>query len=219
MIDLFGGYDRREHVGYETFVSSVRRRSSRPVSFHKINELGHGQRGTNAFTFSRFMVPALCFNRGPALFCDASDQIMLADVAELWELFNPAFAMQVVQHPPYATLHPTKYVGTEMECPNVNYPRKNWASVMLLNCGHNAWKAPGFLDAIESGNIRHLLQLQFLHDDEIGSLPGEWNRLVDEGHPVEGAKLLHWTAGIPAFDHYRNAPGADLWRIESEATT
>jgi hypothetical protein len=39
----------------------------------------------------------------------------------------------------------------------------------------------------------------------------QWNRLVDEGQPTGDALLMHWTAGIPAFAAYRQAPGAERW--------
>ena len=53
--------------------------------------------------------------------------------------------------------------------------------------------------------------------EDIGELPPEWNVLVDEGQPSDGAQVLHWTAGIPAFDHYKDTDCADLWRAEREA--
>jgi hypothetical protein len=216
MLHLACGYDRREHIGWEAFIASVRRRASVPVHFERIDSRTM-QQGTNEFTVSRFLVPWLCHFKGRAIFCDASDQIMLADVAELDALFDPRYAVQVVKHE-YATRHPRKYVGTPMEAENLDYARKNWASVMLMNCEHPAWSrlTPG---VIRDMRMLDLLQFRFIDDDAIGELPNEWNRLVDEGQPVEGAKICHWTAGIPAFHHYRHAPGADLWRAEQEAST
>jgi hypothetical protein len=212
MIRLFCGFDAREAHGYEVFVSSVRRRTDAAVSFEKVDEMGCNHFGTNAFTFTRFLVPRLCGFQGHAIFCDAVDQIMLADVAELEALFDPRYAVQVVKHANYTTRHPMKYRGTDMECPNVNYPRKNWASVMLMNCEHPAWRN------VADFTMRGLLELRHVPEEAIGALPDEWNRLVDEGHAVDGAKLMHWTAGTPNLSrHYANSPGADLWRAEDSA--
>jgi len=58
------------------------------------------------------------------------------------------------------------------------------------------------------------LQFSFIEDSAIGELPDRWNRLVDEDQPVDGAAILHWTAGIPWFPHYRDAPGAIFWHHE-----
>jgi hypothetical protein len=208
---LFCGYDEREAIGYDVFVKSVLRRASNTVHIERIDSAGIPE-GSNAFTFSRFLVPYLCGYQGYAVFADASDMLCLKDVAELEWLFDPGYAVQVVKHD-YKTRHPIKYVGTEMECPNINYARKNWASFMLINCEHPGWRA---IDAayINSVPLRHMLQMQFLRDDDIGALPDRWNRLADEGQPIEGASILHWTAGTPAFYNYRNTPGADLWRKE-----
>lgn len=208
MIRLFCGFDAREAIGFHVFVASVLERATVPVSVHALHSNGLPQ-GSNAFTYSRFLVPWLCEFKGLAIFADASDQLMLADIAELDALFDPTFAVQCVQHATYKTRHPIKYRGTSMQCPNLNYPRKNWSSLMLINCEHESWRGfdPSYIDSERGVDL-----LSLRAHDPIGSLPDRWNRLVDEGHPTEGAAVLHWTAGIPAFPNYANAPGADHWR-------
>lgn len=218
MIRLFCGFDQREAIGYHVFVASVIERATAPVSFTAMNSRGLPQ-GSNEFTFSRFLVPWLCGFDGHAIFVDAADMVVLGDIAELDALFDPAFAVQVVKHPNYKTQHPIKYMGTRMQCPNRDYARKNWASVMLFNCAHQYWRP---LDPQTLSSVAGLSLLQFgglrLDDDpkrglmrEVGELPNEWNRIVDEGQPVEGAKLLHWTAGIPGMSAYTGSPGASHW--------
>lgn len=209
MIHLFAGYERREALGFQVFVESVIERSSRLVSIVPLAEMGL-PRGTNAFTVSRFLVPSLMGFKGHAIFADASDMLMLADIAELDALFDPSKAVQVVAHKDYKTRHHVKYRGTDLETVNCDYARKNWASLMLVNCEHEAWQGMT-LESIQSRKTLDLLQLRHIRDEDIGSLPGCWNRLVDEGQPVEGAKLMHWTAGIPGFSEYRDAPGAVHW--------
>lgn len=211
MIKLFCGYDRREAVGFHVFVSSVLDRASVPVSIYPLDSKGLPE-GSNAFTFSRFIVPYLCGFKGRAIFADACDMLMLQDIAELDSLFDPSKALQCVQHE-YKTRNPIKYIGTDMCSPNVDYPRKNWASLMLINCEHPSWHSMTPQVAAElASNPTHLLRMKRLEDRYIGALPDKWNRLVDEGHAKEGAALCHWTAGIPYFKHYKDAPGAELWR-------
>jgi hypothetical protein len=207
-IRLFCGYDSREAIGFHVFVNSVIEHATRPVQLFPLSSMGLG-RGSNAFTLSRFLVAYLCGFRGHAIFCDASDMLAVADVAELDALFDARFAVQVVKHQ-YRTRNPRKYVGTRMESSNYDYARKNWASVMIVNCGHPSWEL--LPSDIYGHQPLEFLQLGFIRDEDIGELPPTWNALVDEGQPVDGAKILHWTAGIPAFDHYSDAPGADLWR-------
>lgn len=211
MINLFCGYDRREAIGFHVFVSSVLERATAPVAIHPLGARCLPE-GTNSFTFSRFLVPWLMGFKGRAIFADACDMLMLADVAELDALFDATKAVQVVQQD-YRTRNPIKYIGTEMQCPNRDYGRKNWASLMLLNCEHPSWAGMTPARVGELAQVpTQLLGLNWIPEDAIGFLPDGWNRLVDEGQAVDGASLLHWTAGLPAFSHYANAPGADAWR-------
>lgn len=206
---LFIGYDMREAIGFHVFLNSVLEYCSISLQTWPLDSKGLPQ-GSNTFTVSRFLVPWLCKFEGHAIFVDGCDMLMRADIAELDALFDPRFAVQVVKHGNYESRHGRKYIATPMECVQTNYPRKNWASVMLINCEHFKWQA--FTPQnLAYANRLELLQFAAFKDDEIGALPNEWNRLVDEFDLVEGAKLCHWTAGIPAFSWYGNAPGAALW--------
>ena len=212
MLTIFCGYDERESVGYHIFVNSVLYRSGIPVSFVPLSSNGRKQ-GTNRFTLSRFLVPYLMGYKGKAIFADAADMICLGDVAKLAKMLHKQTnAVAVVKHN-YKTKNRIKYIGTEMESPNLDYHRKNWASLMLINCEHPAWRSVT-PESIDTWSMMDLLQFKFLADHEIDDAPEEWNRLVDEGQPVDGAMILHWTAGIPGFKHYKDAVGADLWREE-----
>lgn len=216
MIRLYAGFDPREEVGYHTFCSSVIHHASEPVAITPLH-LGNlqkvykgGQRdGTNAFIFSRFLIPYLQDYQGFAIFADGADMILKADIAELWAMRNPFVAVQVVPHK-YKTKHPRKYVGTQMEAVNADYPRKNWSSLMLINCAHYAWRriTP---EAVESMSGSDLHTFSFIPERYIDFLPSEWNHLADEYGTDNKAKLLHWTAGIPAWPHYCEAPHADDW--------
>lgn len=207
MIRLFCGYDPREAHGYAVFSQSVIEHASEPVQF--IPLAGKQRDGTNAFTYARFEIPERCGWAGWAIFVDACDMLALADIAELWALRDKSKALQVVKHD-YKTRHPRKYLGTPMECANEDYPRKNWSSVMLINCEH--WAHFQARERIRDGNGAFLHRFMWLEDDEIGSLPPEWNWLADEYGENRAAKLLHWTAGFPGLsDHYRNAPMAAGW--------
>lgn len=206
MIRLFAGYDEREAVGFHTFLSSVIRRASAPVAITAVQDTELTD-GSNAFTYARYKVAEMCGFEGWAIFADACDMLCLGDIAELWALRDERYAVQVVKHV-YRTRNPLKYLGTSMQCPNVDYPRKNWSSVMLINCAAPEWRL------CEDGTKAHLFT--GFADDRIGALPSEWNCLVDEGQPHEDAKLLHWTAGIPGFSLYNAAERAADWHAEHE---
>lgn len=210
MLPIYVGYDPREACVYHTFCQSVIEHSSEPVSFTPLHQpMLHGfdgqQDGTNAFIFSRYLVPFLQRFEGAALFVDG-DMIVNADIVELLELFDPDYAVQVVKHD-YSTKQPRKYVGTPLANDNIDYPRKNWSSVTLWNCSHPANKIllPEFV-ADAGGAFLH--RFQWLADSDIGELPAEWNWLEYEYLPNNDAKLIHHTLGSPAFEYYAGSPSS-----------
>lgn len=217
VVRLFVGWDEREEVGSHVFASSVVHNSSLPVSITHLKKDAVARmygteikEGTNAFTWSRFLVPALCDFSGYALFVDGADMLALGDIAEIWNMASPLSAVSVVKHR-YASQHPRKYIGTQMEAPNEPYDRKNWASVMLMYCGHMAWRrlTPAWLAKADPLSV---LQLRFLEDHQIGELPLNCNVLVDEDQQCGQPIIAHWTAGVPGFPAYADAPYAQDWR-------
>lgn len=218
MIHLYTGFDPREEAGTHVFNSSLIEHASEPVSICHLHLPGlksvyaRGQRdGTNAFIYTRFLIPFLQNYQGFALFVDGADMMCRADIAELWKLRDPFKAVQVVKHQ-YKTKSPRKYIGTKMAARNDDYPCKNWSSVMLINCSHYAWRniTP---DTVEKMTGPELHRFTFIDERFVGELPIEWNWL-DEYGLNEKAKLVHWTTGTPAFENYHNAPFADEFRAQ-----
>lgn len=217
MIPIYAGFDPREEVGYHTFCSSVIRHTSYPVAITPLHLPTFkwwypvSQRdGTNNFIYTRFLIPFLQDFRGWAIFADGADMVCQADVAELWALRDQAYAVQVVKHD-YKTRHPRKYLGTPMEAANADYPCKNWSSLMLINCSHACWRdlTP---ERVSHTPGSQLHRFAFCAPSAVGALPVEWNWLADEYGENPQAKLLHWTAGIPAWKAYANTPHAEDWR-------
>jgi len=216
MIRLYAGYDDREAVGYHAFCASVIEHCTEPVTISPLSlksvqkVYSGGQRdGTNAFIYSRFLIPYLQGYSGFALFVDGADMIAKDDIAKLWAMRDPFKAVQVVKHQ-YKTKHPRKYVGTDMESDNADYPCKNWSSVMIINCQHYGWRqiTPPIVETI-AGAFLH--RFQFLEPHAVGELPIEWNWLCQEYGENPEAKLLHYTAGIPAFKNYEQCEHASDW--------
>lgn len=211
MVPLFVGYDPREAIAYHVFCQSVIEHASMPVQFiplhaPMLSNFDGQQDGTNAFIYSRYLIPSLQNLSGWALFCDG-DMIVKDDIAKLWALRDDRYAAMVVKHD-YQTRHPRKYIGTPLENDNLDYPRKNWSSVTLWNCGHPSNRILSRKFVADAGG-RLLHRFAWLKDEEIGDLPMEWNHLVLE-YPAMDAKLMHHTLGTPAFKHYSNSDIA--WR-------
>jgi hypothetical protein len=159
----------------------------------------HDPLASTEFTYTRFLVPWLQNYRGTALFCD-NDMLCLSDIAEIAALPMNGLALRVVKH----DYHPNaamKMYG----CPQTSYPRKNWSSLMLMNCDRlKCWSKT----VVETGTGAQLHRFQDVPDAEIGELPREWNVLDARD---EKTKLIHWTSGGPWFDQYKDAPHAKLW--------
>lgn len=208
MIRIFTGFDQREARGWHAFAQSVIEMAREPFSITPL-VMDTQRDGTNAFTYSRFLVPYLCDFKGYALFVDGADMIAAHDLADLWALRDGWCAVKVVKHD-YKTKFPRKYLGTEMESPNADYPRKNWSSVVLWNCEHYLNK-PLVPEFVASKDGAYLHRFGWLPDDRIGELPVEWNWLCDEYGASTTAKLLHYTAGIPGIRAHNRVAHAQAW--------
>lgn len=163
--------------------------------------------GSNSFLVSRFLVPSLCEFKGWALFADG-DMACTRDVKHIFDLADNSKAVMVVKHD-YQTKHKLKYIGSEMECPNVNYKRKNWSSLVLWNCAHPS-NAILTQEYIVGASSTHLHRFEWLKEDEIGELPSDWNYLVGESAPASAA-LYHYTLGVPGIKHYADSYGSWHW--------
>ena len=90
MIPIFIGFDSRETIAYHVLSQSIIDKTTLPVAVtplaSRMLQYFDGQRdGTNAFIYSRFLVPELMDYQGWAVYCD-SDMLAREDLAELWAL-------------------------------------------------------------------------------------------------------------------------------------
>lgn len=214
MINIFIGYDHREAIAYHVCSNSIIRHSTKPISLTPLalkNLQDYEEKhtdGSNQFIYSRFLVPHLMNYQGWAIFMDG-DMIVRDDINKLWELRDESKAVMVVKHE-YQTKMSEKYLGAK----NENYPRKNWSSVILWNCGHPANKSvtPEFVQNATGAQVH---RFTWLSDDLIGELPKEWNWLDVEYQWNPDAKLVHYTLGTPCFHEFANQGDfADEWHRE-----
>lgn len=208
MLRIFTGWDQREAEGWHVFAQSVVEKCGQPVAIVPLN-MNAQRDGTNAFTYSRFLVPHLCNFQGYAIFADGVDMVCQSDLAELWEQRSGWHAVQVVKHD-YKTKHDRKYRGTVMEAANQDYERKNWSSLILWNCAHymNRVLTPEFV-SWQAGRFLH--RFEWLPDERIGELSPDWNWLADEFGASTTAKIVHYTAGIPGIPAHAKVPHGQAW--------
>jgi lipopolysaccharide biosynthesis glycosyltransferase len=199
VIKVFIGYDEVESVAYHTLCQSIIEYATEPVSITpvKLSMLPmytrpRNTKQSNEFSFSRFLVPYLCNYEGHAIFMDC-DMMFRTDVRELWNLIDDSKSVQVVKHD-YTPSTQVKYLGA-IQYP---YPRKNWSSVMLFNCGHKDCRklTPYYVNTAKPMELHRFM---WTNDENIGSLPVEWNHLVGEYEENPDAKNVHWTLIGPWF--------------------
>jgi lipopolysaccharide biosynthesis glycosyltransferase len=160
------------------------------------------------FAITRFLAPLLG-REDWVLFCDC-DFLWLADVAELFALADPRFAIMCVKHdhrPPEATK-----MDNQLQ---VRYQRKNWSSLVLWNRRHAA-NAGLTEDVVNTVPGRDLHRFFWLDDDQIGALPEGWNWLEGHSSPAIDKKAIHYTRGGPWFSHLKGVAHADLWLAEHQ---
>jgi lipopolysaccharide biosynthesis glycosyltransferase len=213
VIRVFIGFDQRETVAYHVLTHSILARASAPVSFTplaltQLQDVFTRERNSiqsTEFAFTRFLVPYLCGYRGWAIFMDC-DMLAMDDFAKLWALRDDRFAAMVVKHD-YTPKTDSKFLGQKQTA----YEKKNWSSVMLLNCAKCTKLTP---DYVNTASGLELHRFQWLEGDTlIGELPKRWNFLVSEydAVPKEDVSILHYTLGGPYFKGYENCDYADQW--------
>ena len=220
VLRVFVGYDAVESVAWHTMVHSILSRSTSPISIVPINLANlrgiyrrpRDPKQSNEFSFSRFLVPYFCGYQGYAAFFDC-DMMLRTDITQLFDEadLDPVKAVHVVKHD-YEPKDDIKYLNTVQ----YKYPRKNWSSVVVWNCGHPANRkvTPDF---VNTASAMDLHRFTWLKDDEIGSLDVRWNWLVGEyADPPKNVHNVHWTVGGPYFDEFRDADFAQEWFEERD---
>ena len=215
---VYVGYDTREDIAYQVCEHSIKRRNGRteiiPLKQKDLREKGIYYRevdklASTEFTFTRFFIPYLNDYKGWAVFCDC-DFVWRVSPTELEQYCDDSKAVVCVQHD-YKPKEGLKMDGQVQ----LVYPRKNWSSMVLWNCGHPINKAltPELLNK-ETGKFLH--RFSWLDDSDIGNLPPIYNWLVGwYKEPKDGTpKILHYTEGGPWFENYRDCEYADVWKKE-----
>mgnify|MGYP001593135349 CR=1 FL=1 len=217
-LKIFVGWDSREDIAYQVCKASIESLASVPIEViplkqkelrkHKTYTRPDDKLASTEFTFTRFLIPHLTEFDGWALFIDC-DFVALEDVKLLFDQADEKYAVMCAQH----DYTPKETVKMDGQVQHI-YPRKNWSSMMLINCGHpsNAIVTADFVNDVHKTGA-YLHRFSWLQDEEVGELSYEWNWLVgwynepDDGKP----KFLHYTEGGPWFKEYESCEYASEW--------
>lgn len=193
---VFIGIDPRQPVAFNVLQFSILRRARKPVQIVPLvlPQLPIKRRGLTDFTFSRYLPPFLCGYKGHSLFMDA-DMLCLCDIHELFDF---------VEQAPISSVYCVK-----------NPLRLEWPSLMLFNNAMCAALTPAYID--NEATRPQSMEWAFEGEAGVGELPSEYNHCVGYDAPREGAKIVHFTQGIPCFPETKDAEYGALWREEQKA--
>tara|TARA_B100000212_G_scaffold342473_1_gene329841 strand:+ start:1966 stop:2679 length:714 start_codon:yes stop_codon:yes gene_type:complete len=218
IIPIFIGYDFRERAATNVLIDSLYQQTSHPISITPIVKSQLEKQGFHSrkrdskqstdFSFTRFLVPYLMNFEGWAIFMDC-DMLCRADISELWDQKDEKYSVLCVKHE-HVTEEGSKFLGEKQ----IPYPKKNWSSLMLMNC--KKCKALT-IDYVNHASGLDLHRFNWLESDEqIGEIKGQgWNELITlenlnkSQKDNSNSKLIHWTLGGPWFKEQRNL-GSDF---------
>jgi hypothetical protein len=208
---VFVGFDERETVAFHVCAESIRKHASYPVAITPLvrSQLPvfsrpRGPLESTDFAYTRFLVPWLVSYEELAIFMDC-DMLVKTDILDLVRhcQTDPMRAVWVCQHD-YQPKTGTKFLGQKQ----TSYPRKNWSSVMVFQGSRCKALTPAYVNEATGAELH---RFAWLKDEQIGSLPLEWNWLVDEYPHNDNAKILHYTLGGPWFPETFKCDHAEDW--------
>ena len=214
MINFYIGYDSKQpYIAEVCYSSMLKWVSVDKLHFIKKENLSIYNRPEDPnqateFSFTRFLTPYLNSYEGWAVFCDA-DFLWMNDPNSLKKYLDPNLAVQCVQHNiSFEQLSSQKMDGKSQ----IWYPKKNWSSLMLLNCSHPLLKklTP---EVVNTSSASYLHQLDWAKLS-IGNLPITYNFLVGYYPSEKNIHAYHFTDGVPLHPGYENCEYNELWLNE-----
>lgn len=218
---IFVGWDSREDIAFKVCESTLLKHTSIPLEIKPIKQSEmrdrnlywreHDPLSSTEFTFTRFLVPYLAGYDGWAVFMDC-DFLWRGDVSTVLDYCDNQKSVMVVKHN-YNPPEKRKMDGAVQ----TQYPRKNWSSFMLINCGHPDVKKNLTLDTVNSATGLYLHRLQWTENKHIGELPIAYNYLEGwhDKNDCPNPLAVHFTRGGPWFRDYMNVEYGDEWIKEA----
>ena len=241
MLDVYMGYDSREHIAAKVCEYSIVRRASEPVNVLTLNhkelrewwgfnrtwrmdEVGQwwderdGRPFSTEFSHARFMAPIIHKKRyehdknvGKWGLFVDCDFLFLDDVNKLLEYTDDADAIVCVQR---------NWKGDEgVKMDNViqaPYPKKLWSSIFLFNVEHPSYNLT--VDDVNYKEGSWLHQFKWVDELSIGDMPRDWNYIpgddtLDDSR-IKDVKAIHYSFGGPWMNSYEEVEYAEKWRKE-----
>lgn len=213
---IYIGWDSREDEAFRVLRYSIKKHCP-SADVHAIVQSDLRREGiysrepdpqeSTEFSLTRFLTPYLMNYSGWALFMDC-DMLVTANIHELFNYADLHSAVQVVKHF-HQPIEKTKMDGQVQTL----YPRKNWSSVMLFNCGHikNKNLTPEVVSSVQPSFLH---RFQWLEESDVGELPLSWNFLSEYYKKLPSdvtPKNIHFTSGSPFMAGYEDCDYSEVW--------
>ena len=197
-VRVFVGTDESQVVAARVLEHSLRKHTEALVRVSPMLDVypptprKRANRPRTAFSFARFMIPALAGYRGRAIYLDADMQVF-GDILDLWERpFDGHHVMCTSQDEP-----PTRWKGSAWFHPGPQM------SVMVLDCAALDWDIDKIVADLDAGRYSYadlLFRLCIVAPERLDStVPTAWNHLE------------HFEAGVTRLLHYTVVP-TQPWR-------
>jgi lipopolysaccharide biosynthesis glycosyltransferase len=216
-LTVYIGYDSSnlgQVMAYSVCRRSIRRYNStveiRPIKLDELRAKGiyyrdNDNKQSTQFTYSRFLTPYLNDFKDYAVFCD-SDFLWQTDIEDVLQFIDERKSVACVQHEYVECPSSTKMDGLKQEW----YPRKNWSSLMVFNCGHEDCKHLT-VETVNTETPKYLHRLMWTHDENLGNIPIEYNYLVGYYSSSDVPAAYHFTDGGPWHEEYTHTVHSDKW--------
>lgn len=168
---VFIGYDERVAVTYHIMAHSIQTRASKPVLVTPLilDQLPITKKGLTDFTYSRFLVPWLCNYGQQPALFVDPDMVVLDDIYKMIDEATPNVPLALRKHD----------------------RRFEWQAVMLFRPDLCRELTPEYIETHEPQKLEWA--------SEVGTIPDYWHHVIPYDPPMENAKLVHYTAGVPSF--------------------
>lgn len=211
-LTIYIGWDSREQESYEVaYYSAFEKYPGAKIYPLKQQDLRQqnlywrkeDSQASTEFSLTRFLVPLLNEYQGYALYMDC-DVLVKDDVRKMVPEWFGAYSVACVKH----DYVPKTNLKKDMEI-QYFYPRKNWSSVMLFNCGH-VCSLNLTAEYVNSAAPSELHRMKWA-DESIYGLDPEWNCLSGY-YDIPDPKIIHYTDGGPWLEKYSDCDYADDWK-------
>jgi hypothetical protein len=215
VFQVFIGYDPKEAIAYHTLAHSILRRSSIPVSIAPVmqSQLKGSIPARAADRINRVQPDAL--SRAGSLAVPRLVDVHRLRHAVSYRYRGTGCVARAGGGQGRAGLQARLCAQDDAQIPRPCADQVSAQELVERDAVQHARCAALTPEYVNKASGLDLHRFSWLKDEQIGSIPLEWNWLVGEYDYSRAAKIVHFTLGGPYFDEYRACDYAAEWFEEN----